>query len=180
MTLKITIHKKLFVSLTLYFLSRFMKRILFLFILCLSGKLILAQNTEQVKGNENGILSTPLPDSSLKIMEESYDFGKIPQGKPVHHNFEIINTGKSAMKLVNVQASCGCTTPEWEKDKDIPSNGKSIIKVGYNAASEGVFTKNITITYNENQTKLITIKGEVWKTPSASAPSNSTINDLKD
>ena len=84
------------------------------------------------------------------------------------------------MKLVSVQASCGCTTPEWEKDKDIPSNGTSIIKVGYNAASEGVFNKNITITYNDNQTKLITIKGEVWKTPSASAPSNSSVNDLKD
>ncbi len=157
-----------------------MKRIIFLFILCLSGNLIFAQNNEQLNATGTGALSSPMADSSLKLIEESYDFGKIPQGKPVHHNFEIINTGKSAMKLVSVQASCGCTTPEWEKDKDIPSNGKSIIKVGYNAASEGVFTKNITITYNDNQTKLITIKGEVWKTPSASAPSNSTINDLKD
>jgi hypothetical protein len=157
-----------------------MKRIIYLFILCLSGNIIFAQNTEQLNSIGTGSISTPVADSSLKILEESYDFGKIPQGKPVHHNFEIINIGNSAMKLVSVQASCGCTTPEWEKDKDIPSNGKSIIKVGYNAASEGVFTKNITITYNDNQTKLITIKGEVWKTPSASAPSNSTINDLKD
>lgn len=157
-----------------------MKRIIYLFILCLSGNIIFAQNAEQLNSIGTGSISSPVADSSLKILEESYDFGKIPQGKPVHHNFEIINIGKSAMKLVSVQASCGCTTPEWEKDKDIPSNGKSIIKVGYNAASEGVFTKNITITYNDNQTKLITIKGEVWKTPSASAPSNSTINDLKD
>ncbi len=157
-----------------------MKRIIFLFILCLSGNIIFAQNNEQLNTTGTGALSSPMADSSLKLIEESYDFGKIPQGKPVHHNFEIINTGKSAMKLVSVQASCGCTTPEWEKDKDIPSNGKSIIKVGYNAASEGIFNKNITITYNDNQTKLITIKGEVWKTPSASAPSNSTINDLKD
>jgi hypothetical protein len=174
MAIKITFHKKLFVSLTLYFASRMMKKIFFVLILCLTGTFIYAQN------NGDEINPVSLPDSSLKIIEESFDFGKIPQGKPVHHNFEIINTGKSAMKLVNVQASCGCTTPEWEKDKDIPANGKSIIKVGYNAASEGVFTKNITITYNDNQTKLITIKGEVWKTPSASAPSNSTVNDLKD
>ena len=157
-----------------------MKRLFYLFILCLWGEITFAQNNEQLNSTGTSTISSPMPDSSLKIIEESYDFGKIPQGKPVHHNFEIINTGKSAMKLVNVQASCGCTTPEWEKDKDIPSNGKSIIKVGYNAASEGIFTKNITITYNDNQTKLITIKGEVWKTPSASAPSNSSVNDLKD
>lgn len=151
-----------------------MKKILFLFTLCLFFTAIHAQNEDVTKK------AVSLPDSSLKLFEESYDFGKIPQGKPVHHNFEIANTGKTPMKLVNVQASCGCTTPEWEKDKDIPSNGKSIIKVGYNAASEGVFTKNITITYNDNQTRTISIKGEVWKTPSASAPANSTINDLKD
>ncbi len=119
-------------------------------------------------------------DSSLKVNEELYDFGKIPQGKPVHHNFEIVNTGKKPMKLVTVQASCGCTTPEWEKDKEIAPGGKSSIKVGYNAASEGAFNKIITITYNENQTKQIAIKGEVWKTPSSSAPINNAGNELKE
>lgn len=119
-------------------------------------------------------------DSSLKVNEELYDFGKIPQGKPVHHNFEIVNTGKTPMKLVTVQASCGCTTPEWEKDKEIAPGGKSSIKVGYNAASEGAFNKIITITYNENQTKQIAIKGEVWKTPSSSAPINNAGNELKE
>ena len=49
----------------------------------------------------------------------------------------------------------------------------------YNAAAEGVFTKTITIYYNDNQSKVITIKGEVWKTPNASAPENNSINDLK-
>lgn len=116
---------------------------------------------------------------TLSVKEEVYDFGKIPQGKPVHHEFEITNTGTTPMKLMNVQASCGCTTPEWEKDKDIPAGGTSIIKVGYNAAAEGAFNKAITITYNDNQTKQITIKGEVWKTPAASAPTNAAANDLK-
>ena len=82
--------------------------------------------------------------------------------------------------MINVQASCGCTTPEWEKDKEIVPGGTSKINVGYNAAADGMFTKNITITYGENLSKVITIKGEVWKTPSASAPSNSTIQNLKD
>lgn len=118
-------------------------------------------------------------EHTLVVKEEVYDFGKIPQGKPVHHTFEVQNTGNSALKIGNVQASCGCTTPEWEKDKDIPAGQSSNIKVGYNAAAEGPFTKLITITYNENQTRQITIKGEVWKTPAASAPANEAVNELK-
>ena len=45
---------------------------------------------------------------------------------------------------------------------------------------DGMFTKNITITYGDNLTKVITIKGQVWKTPAASAPSNSATQELKD
>lgn len=70
--------------------------------------------------------------------------------------------------------------PEWEKDKPIRPGGSSSIRVGYNAAAEGIFNKTITITYNNNQIKQMTIKGEVWKTPSASAPANTAISDLKD
>lgn len=119
-------------------------------------------------------------EATISLKEESYDFGKIPQGKPVHHIFVVQNSGKIEYKLDNVQASCGCTTPTWEKDKIIPVGGSSDIKVGYNAAAEGPFTKSITITYNTNQFKVITIKGEVWRTPAASAPANSGINELKD
>jgi hypothetical protein len=124
-------------------------------------------------------VAAPLPDSSLTIKELVFDFGKIPQGKPVHHVFEIGNAGNQPLKLVNVQASCGCTTPEWDKDKEIAPGGAGSIRVGYNAAAEGPFNKVITITYNENQTRQINIKGEVWKTPAASAPANAATNDLK-
>lgn len=119
-------------------------------------------------------------DTFLILKEKEFDFGKIPQGKPVQHTFEFTNAGLTALKLVNVQASCGCTTPEWDKDKLIGPGGSSSIRVGYNAAAEGPFNKVITITYNENQTKQINIKGEVWKTPAASAPVNSAVSDLKE
>ncbi len=111
------------------------------------------------------------PAQTLKI-EESYDFGKIPQGKPVNHDFIVSNTGAAPLKINNVQASCGCTTPSWEKDKAIGPGESSKITVGYNAQAEGAFAKNITITYNDNVSKVITIKGEVFKTPAASAPEN--------
>lgn len=115
----------------------------------------------------------------LTLKETEFDFGKIPQGKPVTHIFEVLNSSKVPLNISDVHASCGCTTPEWEKDKVVAPGEKTKITVGYNAAAEGPFTKFITVTYNDAQSKQITIKGEVWKTPGSSAPENKGLNDLK-
>lgn len=119
-------------------------------------------------------------EESLGLKELSYDFGKIPQGKPVTHIFDVENIGKDSLKIANVQASCGCTTPEWEREKVQAPGEKTKITVGYNAAAEGPFTKSITITYNGTQSKQITIKGEVWKTPATSAPENKDLKSLSE
>jgi hypothetical protein len=118
------------------------------------------------------------PKGSLTLDESEFDFGKIPQGKPVTHIFKFTNTSDQPFALENVQASCGCTTPEWNKDT-VAAGATAVIKVGYNAANEGPFNKQVNITYNGNQTKQIIIKGEVWKTPETSAPVNTTLNTLK-
>lgn len=112
------------------------------------------------------------------VKEAVFDFGKIPQGKPVFHFFEVVNSGKTPMVISNIQTSCGCTTPEWSKEP-IPPGESSKVKVGYNAAAEGNFEKVITLTYNQNLTKQINIKGIVWKAPVGAAPENSSIQLLK-
>jgi uncharacterized protein DUF1573 len=113
----------------------------------------------------------------LQVKETEYDFGKIPQGKPVYHFFEVVNKTNKAIKLDNVQASCGCTTPEWSKDEIAPG-ATAKIKVGYNAASEGGFTKYITVQ-SAGTTQQITIKGQVWKAPAGAAPANASVQFLK-
>jgi len=120
----------------------------------------------------------PAAFDPLNVKEEIYDFGTIPQGKPVYHFFTIENNGATPLKLDNVQASCGCTTPEWNKEP-IAAGSADKIKVGYNAAVEGPFDKFITITYNGNQSKQIKIKGTVWKAPAGSAPTNASVQFLK-
>ncbi len=120
----------------------------------------------------------PTPADVLQIKEMEHDFGKIPQGKPVYYTFDIVNTGTTELKLDNVQASCGCTTPEWSKDPIAPG-ATAKIKVGYNAAAENYFEKYITITYNNSQTKQLKIKGTVWKAPEGPAPANASIDLLK-
>ena len=115
---------------------------------------------------------------SLNLKESEFNFGKIPQGKPVTHTFEFINTGKTPFSLENVQASCGCTTPEWTKNSVAPGESSKIV-VGFNAATEGPFEKPVTITYNGNLVKQLIIKGEVFKTPVTPAPENLAIKSLK-
>jgi hypothetical protein len=122
--------------------------------------------------------SNNLKEDNLKLKETAFDFGKIAQGKPVTHIFEVVNTGNDILSLENVQASCGCTTPEWSKDPIAPGATQKIT-VGYNAATEGPFEKSITVFYNKGQMKTILIKGNVWKTPDQSAPKNNTIAIFK-
>jgi hypothetical protein len=127
---------------------------------------------------QNSAASQKPVTETLKVKETTYDFGKIQQGRPVNHTFEITNTGAAPLMLTNVQASCGCTTPEWSKDP-IQPGATSSIKVGYNAAAEGLFNKTITIQYDSDQTKVLNITGFVFKAPTTSAPLNSSISLLK-
>src|SRR2546423_9193759 len=143
-----------------------MKRLFLLSLAVLTLAAVNAQNSQPVI---QPVQNTG-PDA-LIIKEAEHDFRQIPQGKPVYYYFEITNSSDVPLKLDNVQASCGCTTPEWNREA-IPAHSTDKIKVGYNSAAEGNFEKFITITYNGSRTKQIKIKGYVWKAPSGSAPAN--------
>lgn len=108
---------------------------------------------------------------------ESHDFGIIPQGRPVTYDFQLTNTSMEIVKIENVTASCGCTTPKWSTDPIQPGK-QSTITVGYNAAGEGHFEKSVTIMYNGSKTKTIFIKGQVAKAM-PSAPANTSVTLLK-
>ena len=99
----------------------------------------------------------------IQFTESTYDFGTVAEevGK-VSHVFEFTNTGDADLVLTNVQASCGCTTPQWVREPVAPKQ-KGTITVTYSAAGRpGPFTKTITVYSNDsiNQAVLI-IKGEV-------------------
>ena len=156
-----------------------MKKIITLLLVTIWVMAVNAQQTTAVVATNAADTKPSAPVETLVLKETEFNFGKIPQGKPVTHIFEISNVGKDSIRIVNVQASCGCTTPEWEKDKPVAPGRTAKITVGYNAAAEGPFTKPVTITYNGSEIKQLFIKGEVWKTPAASAPENKNLGDLK-
>lgn len=151
-----------------------MKKIIFTLIALASISLLNAQTAAPVVKQEAPVIKQEV----LVVKEPTHDFGKIPQGRPANYVFEVVNTGNVPLKLDNVQASCGCTTPQWSKE-DIAPGATSKITVGYNAYADGPFEKTITIQYNQSQTKLLVIKGNVYKAPPSSAPENASVKLLK-
>ena len=148
-----------------------MKTLLTLFATAVMVNLAIAQGT-------SATAIKPGPEL-LVLKEMSFDFSKIPQGRPVTHEFIITNPASAdTLKIEDVRASCGCTTPVWKHEPVAPSSS-SKITVGYNAYNEGPFEKTVTITYNGGQTKVITIKGTVYKAPTTAAPENQGVDLLK-
>jgi|WetSurMetagenome_2_1015567.scaffolds.fasta_scaffold849592_1 hypothetical protein len=101
------------------------------------------------------------PVSGMSFKTTTIDLGKIEQGKPVTVEFEFTNPSMVPLIITSVRPSCGCTAADYPKEPIAP--GKSgIIKLTYNAASSGAFTKSTMVTTNaaETNTALI-IKGEV-------------------
>ena len=100
-------------------------------------------------------------DSVIKMKEDVHDFGKIKQGVPAITYFEYKNISNKPVVVQVATAGCGCTKPEWDSLPVAP--GKTAkIKVGYNAAGAGSFTKPVYITFaGIAEQKTIQITGEV-------------------
>ena len=99
--------------------------------------------------------------SSITWKSESIDLGEIPQNKPKEVDFEFKNTGKTAVVITNVKASCGCTATDYTKTPVQPG-ATATVKATYNAAAKGAFSKTVTVTTNaDDAPKVLSFKGTV-------------------
>ena len=90
--------------------------------------------------------------------------GRITEGDSISYTFHFKNKGNLPLKILSVNASCGCTTPKWPREALEP--GKSaIITAEYNSQGRpGTFTKSIFVKSNGGDLTL-TISGNVVKEP---------------
>src|SRR4029079_3262732 len=100
-------------------------------------------------------------DSFAKFNVDKYDFGKIKQSVPATYTFEVTKKSDKPLVIENAHATCGCTTPEYQKDPILP--GKTAkIKVQYNAANGGQFDKTVFVKFaGVDEEKSLGITGEV-------------------
>jgi hypothetical protein len=112
------------------------------------------------------------PGARIEFKEKRYQFGKVPAGQEVRHNFEFTNTGTETLEIRSVQTSCGCTTA-GEYARSIPPGGHGSIPIVLRTANySGPLHKTITVISTAVNSPLTTLslEGEAW-VPVAIKPS---------
>ncbi|MEI2709613.1 MAG: DUF1573 domain-containing protein [Chitinophagaceae bacterium] len=115
----------------------------------------------------------------VEFKNAEYDFGKIPFGKPAEYELTVKNISHETITLDRVQVGCGCTTPKYEAAKKLAPGESAVITLGFNGSSDGVFTKFVTVYFNDGMNKQVSFKGQTYKTPDASAPANGGVQKMK-
>ena len=101
---------------------------------------------------------------TITFDKTTWDYGTVVKGTDGERFFTVTNTGDKPLIISNVHASCGCTTPDWDKSPILPGKS-SKIKVGYNTqiVDPNGFQKMVEVYSNDpqNSRSVIYIKGKV-------------------
>jgi len=105
------------------------------------------------------------PGATVGFDKYKYDFGTIKEndGK-VSTVFIFTNLGDSPLLISKVDASCGCTTPEWTREPVLPCE-QGYIKATYNPVNRlNFFERSLTVYTNGIPSKIVlTIQGTTIK-----------------
>ena len=94
--------------------------------------------------------------------KSEHDFGTIEQGTPQETVFTFTNTGNAPLIITNATSSCGCTVPEYPKNKPIAPGETGEMLVKFNGAGQNQVTKTVTVSANtEKGSELLRIKAFV-------------------
>lgn len=130
-----------------------------LFMMACSG-----QNDSQ--GPDAGDLDESPEGSSgqplMSFVSSSHDFGTIIDGEMVVCYFDYENGGERELVINSVEATCGCTTPDWTREPLKPGE-KERLKIVFDAKGRsGAQRKVVTVISNaENSPVRLTIKANV-------------------
>ncbi|OHX67261.1 DUF1573 domain-containing protein [Flammeovirga pacifica] len=102
------------------------------------------------------------PKAKFAFEETEFDFGDITEGDVVTHIFKYKNEGEVPLTITNVQVTCGCTAPNWDR-KPLAPGETSDLKVTFNSrGKKGKQIKKITILANvEDGMDAVVIKTKV-------------------
>jgi hypothetical protein len=110
-------------------------------------------------------ISTLLGEKAPKIIfkHESWDFGRVDQGKVLTHVFPFGNDGDDTLRIKRVRTSCGCTAALVSEDKVLPGKTGEI-KVDFNTQGyEGEVSKYVYVETNDpqNPKKQLTVTARI-------------------
>lgn len=85
--------------------------------------------------------------NKLDFSTTDHNFGEINEKDGfAEFTFDFVNTGDEPIKILNVRASCGCTTPGWTREQVMPGDS-GFVKARYNPRNRpGKFRKSLRIS----------------------------------
>jgi hypothetical protein len=83
----------------------------------------------------------------IELSATEFDFGTVPNDKPVSHVFQVRNAGRGALEIKGVSTSCGCTTAEIDERRLAPG-ARANLTVTYDPqAHDGATGEFLRIVY---------------------------------
>jgi len=87
------------------------------------------------------------------ITPEKIEFGRLLEGRTLQGDIRFVNTGKEAVQIQRVQASCGCTTTKIEKMRVEPGDTASVHYSVRTQGFRGLVRKTITVYFTDPKEK---------------------------
>lgn len=90
------------------------------------------------------------------------DFGSTPDTEDLKHGFKFTNAGTGTLQILDVKASCGCTTTTLKKTSFAPGEGE-VIDIVWDPKGHGPQTKTITVRSNSKVAPIqqLTIRAKI-------------------
>lgn len=108
-----------------------------------SSKIIMA-NVDNANQRDEAAKKLPV----MSFDKTEHDFGSITQGTPQETIFKFTNTGDAPLIITDAKSTCGCTVPEYPKNKAIAPGESGEMLVKFNGSGQNQVTKAITVTAN--------------------------------
>ncbi|TDH27892.1 DUF1573 domain-containing protein [Segetibacter sp. 3557_3] len=155
-----------------------MKKFTFAFSCLLLSVFANAQSTTPQATTGTATAATADISKVLDIKEAVHNFGKIPYGKPAEFDVVIKNVSSDSIRIDNVKAGCGCTTPKWQPGPYAPGETFKVT-MGFNGYTEGPFEKLVDIIFSNGMSKQVKFFGEGYKVAENPAPANGAVQKMK-
>lgn len=128
-----------------------------------ASKKVKQENVEEVEARSEALSKLPI----MSFDKTEHDFGTINEGDVVETVFAFTNTGKSDLTILDARGSCGCTVPEYPKNKVIAPGETGEIKVKFDSSNKpGNQAKTVTLSANtERGREILKIKTLVTPDP---------------
>ncbi|MEL6558306.1 MAG: DUF1573 domain-containing protein [Bacteroidota bacterium] len=98
----------------------------------------------------------------FQFMESEYDFENVLESDMIlKHTFQFLNVGDDSLAITNVEPSCGCIVPDWNREY-IQSGDYGNVTIGFNPYNRpGRFEKEVLVSFTNGSTQKLEISGAV-------------------